>query len=105
MQGCDGTIQTSTKQQSTTTTGDQDMPATIKTSVSSLWQSYAGRAQSGRFACPVTIVVYGQEIKVTHIYRGYGKTRLEQINGTPRPGKGFQGEDVTPRNPEFLILD
>jgi hypothetical protein len=78
---------------------------TIKTDVSSLWRAYAGCAQSGRFPCPIVIVSHGQETRVTHIYRGYGKTRLESIPGEPRQGKGFQGDDVTPLSAQFSVLD
>ena len=80
-------------------------PAIIKVNLASLWRSYAGNAQSGRFECPVTIRQYGQDIEVTHIYSGYGSTRLEQIKGNPKSKKGFQGEDVTPRDSEFHIFD
>ena len=82
------------------------MPATITTSTQNLWASYSGDTSSGRFECPITIIDRGQEVQVTHIYRGFGKTRLENIKGNPIHGKkGFQGEDVTPNTETFLLLD
>ena len=78
--------------------------AKIQTDMSSLWDAYSGSAASGRFPCPV--MVYGQETQATHIYRGYGVTRLERISGEPLRGKkGFQGTDVTPISEKFFILD
>jgi hypothetical protein len=77
----------------------------IRTSVPELWKAYGKGKPSGRFECPIIVVDGGEEITVTHIYRGYGHIRLERIAGQPRDRKGFQGDDVTPRNHEFLIRD
>jgi hypothetical protein len=79
--------------------------ALIRTSVPELWRVYGGDKPSGRFECPISVVDAGEEITVTHIYRGYGQIRLERIEGHPFPRKGFQGENVTPRDHKFLIRD
>lgn len=78
---------------------------TIKITVQDLWVAYSGNAPSGRFPCPITIASEYGNVQVTHIYRGYGATRLEQIVGKVASKKGFQGEDVTPRLATFRILD
>jgi len=81
------------------------MACTIKTDINTLWALYSGGAASGRFSCPIRIVASGQTIEATHIYRGYGATRLERISGVVAKGKGFQGEDVTPIGKTFQIED
>lgn len=64
--------------------------ATIDITLASLWAAYSNHAASGRFACPVT-TPHGT---ATHIYRGFGAIRLENITGAPQRGKGFQGEEI-----------
>ena len=82
------------------------MSVKLVTSANELWKAWSGNAASGRFECPITIFDRGQNIQVTHIYRGYGVTRLEFIKGDPvRSKKGFQGEDVTPNDKTFIIFD
>ena len=75
----------------------------IKMTLDSLWHAYAGRAQSGRVECPVSIADFGDERVATHIYRGYGSIRLERIEGAPEAGKGFQGEAVVQGTPWMVI--
>jgi hypothetical protein len=77
----------------------------IRTSVPELWQAYGGGRPSGRFECPITVVEFGENVKVTHIYRGYGQIRLKRIVSRPLSRKSFQGENVTPRDHKFLIRD
>jgi hypothetical protein len=81
------------------------MTVTIKITVQDLWSAYSGNSNSGRFACPITLVTANGNVDVTHIYRGYGATRLERIAGKVASKKGFQGEDVTPMETTFRILD
>ncbi len=76
----------------------------IKTTLGKLWDSYAGKQQSGRVECPVTVQHRGD---ATHIYNGFGCIRLEKISKLVKGKKGFQGEAVVKgrRDTEFYIQD
>jgi hypothetical protein len=66
------------------------METSIRISLAALWAAY-GRRESGRVECPIRLAD-GQT--VTHIYRGFGAIRLENINGTPKRHRGFQGVEL-----------
>jgi len=69
--------------------------AIIETTMWKLWSAYSGNLESGRVECPVTVRQNRHPnslaFEATHIYCGYGKIRLERIEGTPQKKKGFQG--------------
>ena len=55
-----------------------------------LWSCY-GKGSSGRFECDITMA---DGRHVTHIYKGYGVLRLEQITKLILGKKGFQGIEL-----------
>ena len=61
-----------------------------ETTLKQLWEKH-GKGESGRYPCRVKLSGYEES---THIYRGYGIIRLEQIESLVPGKKGFQGREL-----------